>query len=88
MMQAPEMRVGNDAVHRLNGPRARRILVQRQVRASLVIVSLIRFEQMEKMLLAKHNNMVKAVPVPTANPTADGSLRIGNNRLQWTISAG
>jgi class 3 adenylate cyclase len=26
--------------------------------------------------------------VPTANPTADGSLRIGNNRLQWAISAG
>jgi len=32
------------------------------MRASLVVVFLIRFEQMTKVPLAKHNDMVKAIP--------------------------
>ena len=50
------------ATDSLDGTRNRRVLVQRQVRTSLVVIFLVRIEQMPEMPLAEHNNMVKTIP--------------------------
>ena len=62
MVQSSEEWLGKDAANGLDRPRNRCILAQRQVRASLVVISLIRFEQVAKMPLAKHNDIVQAIP--------------------------
>ena len=67
MMQASEERLGNDAAKGLDGARNRRIFVQRQVRTDLVVVFLIQFEQVAKVPLAKHDNMVQAFPSDRAD---------------------
>jgi hypothetical protein len=60
MVQSSEEWLGNNAANCLDRPRNRRILAQRQVRASLAVISLIRFEQVAQMPLAKHNDIVQA----------------------------
>ena len=39
----------------------RRILLQRQVQTHLIVVSLIAAEQVTKMLLTEHNDMIQAI---------------------------
>jgi hypothetical protein len=46
----------------LDVARDRRILSQREVSANLVVVFLIRNEQVTEVLLAKDNNMIKTIP--------------------------
>jgi hypothetical protein len=67
MVQSSEQGLGNDAANGLNRARNRRILGQRQMRASLIVISLVRFEQVAKMPLAKHNNVVQAFPPDRAD---------------------
>jgi len=47
--------------------RSRCILAQRQMRASFIVISLIRFEHVAKMPLAKHNYIVQAIPPDRAD---------------------
>jgi hypothetical protein len=56
MVQSSKQGLGNDAANGLNRARNRRIRAQRQVRASLIVISLVRFEQLAKMPLAQHNH--------------------------------
>src|SRR5260221_3351250 len=65
------------ATDSLNGTLDRRVLVQRQMRPSLVVIFLVRFEQMAEMPLAEHNNMVKTIP----SDRTDQPLRI--SVLPW-----
>ena len=67
MVQSSEERPGNDAANRLDCSRNRCILAQGQVRASLIVISLIRFEQVAKMPLAKYNYIVQAIPPDRAD---------------------
>ena len=60
-----------------DGEGYRRILIQWQVRPGLIVVVCIRSKQMPKMLLAKYDDMVKAVP----SDRADKPLRI--SILPW-----
>ena len=58
--------------------RERRILVQRQVRSTLIVILLVRTQQTAQMPFAKNNNMVEALP----SDRADQRLRIcGLNRV-------
>jgi hypothetical protein len=77
MVQSSEEWLGNNAANCLDRPRNRRILAQRQVRASLAVISLIRFEQVAQMPLAKHNDIVQAI----TPDRADQPFRI--SVLQW-----
>src|SRR5262245_66386491 len=61
----------------LDGTRDRRVLVQRQVRPSLVVIFLVGIEQMAQMPFAEHNNMVKTIP----SDRTDEALRIPS--LPW-----
>ena len=57
---AEEWRLHN-AANGMNGARRRRILVDRQVRPSLIVVGRVRTKQMAQMPLADHDNMVQAI---------------------------
>ena len=46
----------------LDSTRDRRVLLQRKVRPSLVVIFLVRIEQLAEMSFAEHNNMVKTIP--------------------------
>jgi hypothetical protein len=67
MVQASEERLGDDAANSPDAARNRRILAQRQVRASLVVIPLIQGEQVTKVPLAKHNDMIQAFPPDRAD---------------------
>src|SRR5258708_5744948 len=56
----------------LDSTRDRRVLLQRKVRPSLVVIFLVRIEQMAEMSFAEHNNMVKTIP----SDRADEPLRV------------
>src|SRR5262245_65894589 len=60
--------------------RDRRVFVQRQVDTNLVVVALIRVEQMTQVPLAEDDNMVKTIPPDRP----DGPLRIPV--LPWRAS--
>jgi hypothetical protein len=53
MMQTSEVWGGHDTVNGLHSTRRWCILVQRKVRASIVVISLVRSQQMAKMPLAE-----------------------------------
>jgi hypothetical protein len=67
MVQSSQGRLDDDATNCLNRPRNRCILAQRQVAASLIVLSPIRFEQMAKMPLAKYNDPIQAIPPDRAD---------------------
>jgi len=67
MVQSSEERLGGDLADGLDRTCNRRILVQRQVGASLIVILLIRFEHVAKMAFAKDDDMVQAVPPDRAD---------------------
>ena len=62
VVQPTQNRHRQRETHSLDGTRDRRVLVQRQVRPSLVVIFLVGIEQMAEMSFAEHNDMVKAIP--------------------------
>jgi hypothetical protein len=77
MVQTPEVRDGRDAASRLNCTRRRCILVQREVRARVIVISLVRSQQLAEVLLAEYHDMIKALP----SDRADEPLRM--SILPW-----
>ena len=61
-MQSAQDWQGQNAPSGLDGTCRWRILVQRYVRSSLIVVIRVRSKQIPKVLLAKYDDMVKAVP--------------------------
>src|SRR5260221_4516836 len=62
MMKSAKKWLGQNATNGMSCSRRRRVLVDRKVRASRVIVGRVRSQQMAKMLLAEHDNVVKTFP--------------------------
>src|SRR3981189_1970534 len=62
MMKSAEKWRRQNANNGMYCSRRRRVLVDRKVRASLVIVGRVRSQQMAKMPLAEHDNVVKTFP--------------------------
>src|SRR3981189_2557194 len=62
MMESAKKWRGHNATNGMYCWRHRRVLVDRKVRASRVIVGRIRSQQMAKMPLAEHDNVVKTFP--------------------------
>ena len=60
-MQSAEMRLYDDAADTLNFARNRCVLVQRQMRAGLVVICHVRSQQVPKVTLAKDNDMVEGL---------------------------
>ena len=55
------------ATDSLDGTRNRRVLVQRQVRTSLVVIFLVRIEQMVEVSFTKHNDVIDTLPSDRTN---------------------
>src|ERR1700736_4028850 len=62
MMKSAEKWRRQNATNGMYCSRRRRVLVDRKVRASRVIVGCVRSQQMAKMPLAEHDNVVKTLP--------------------------
>ena len=62
------------------------VLVQREVRASLIVVSLVRMKQMTKMAFAQDNDMVKAVPPDRAAEPLHVSVLPGRARRDRSVA--
>src|SRR5258708_28485831 len=58
----------------LDSTRDRRVLLQRKVRPSLVVIFLVRIEQMAEMSFAENYNMVKTIPSDRTDETLTISL--------------
>jgi hypothetical protein len=67
MVQSSKERLGNDPANCLDRTRNRRVLAQRQMGASLIVISPVRFEQVAKMPLAKYDDMIQAIPPDRAD---------------------
>src|SRR5229473_7532539 len=62
MMKSAKKWLRQNATNGMYCSRQRRVLVDRKVRASRVIVCRVRSQQMAKMPLAEHDNVVKTFP--------------------------
>src|ERR1700737_3619653 len=62
MMKSAKKWLGQNATNGIYCSRRRRVLVDRKVRASRVIVGRVRSHQMAKMPLAEHDNVGKTFP--------------------------
>src|ERR1700730_7564655 len=62
MMKSAKKWRRQNATNGMYCSRHRRVLVDQKVRASLVIVGRVRSQQMAKMPLAEHDNVVKTLP--------------------------
>ena len=66
-MQTTEVRLCKNPTDTLNFARNRGVLVQRQMGASLVVIYQVRSEQLPKVTLAEHNDMIEYFPSDRAN---------------------
>src|ERR1700722_12677728 len=65
--------------------RRRRVLVDRKVRASRVIVGRVRSQQMAKMPLAEHDNVVKTLPPDRTDRPLTIPILPWRSRRGWPI---
>src|ERR1700722_1156574 len=65
--------------------RRRRVIVERKVRASRVIVALVRSQQMTKMPLAEHDNVVETFPPDRTDRPFTISVLPRRSRRGWPI---
>ena len=61
MMQPAQDRAAKNVTNGPNGTWYRRILVQRYVRSSFIVIVCVRLKHLAKMPIAKYYNMIKAV---------------------------
>ena len=66
-MQTTEVRLCKSPTDTLNSARNRGILVQRQMGAGLVVIYHVRSEQLPKVTLAEHNDMIEHLSPDRAN---------------------
>src|ERR1700716_548283 len=83
MMKSAEKWRRQNATNGMYCSRRRRVLVDRKVRASLVIVGRLRSQQMAKMPLAEHDNVVKTFPPDRTDRTI--SVLPRRSRRGWPI---
>jgi hypothetical protein len=60
-VQTSEVRSGNDAANCLSSAQRRCSFVQRYVRASVIVISLVRYQKVPKVPLAEHHDVIKAI---------------------------
>src|SRR5665213_3096461 len=86
MMEPAQERRAENLADRLNRARQWRILAQGQVGARLVVVGLVRQQQMAKVPFAKHDDMVDAFPTDRADEPFDIGVLPGRARRGRSIS--
>src|SRR5258706_6137116 len=85
MMKSAKKWLGQNATNGMYCSRRRRVLVDRKVRASRVIVGCVRSQQMAKMPLAEYDNVVKPLPQDRTDRPFAISVLPGRSRRGWPI---
>ena len=85
MMKSAEKWRRQNATNGMYCSRRRRVLVDRKVRASLVIVGRVRSQQMAEMPLAEHDNVVKTFPPDRTDRPFTISVLPRRSRRGWPI---
>src|ERR1700681_482551 len=85
MMKSAEKWRMENATNGIYCSRRRRVLVDRKVRASLVIVGRVRSQPMAKMPLAEHANVVKTFPPDRTDRPFTVSVLPRRSRRGWPI---
>src|SRR5882762_4085737 len=85
MMKSAKKWLRQNATNGMYRSRRRRVLVERKVRASRVIVGRVRSQQMAKMPLAEHDNVVKTFPPNRTDRPFTISVLPRRARRGWAI---
>src|SRR5258707_6478026 len=85
MMKSAKKWLGQNAANGMSCSRRRRVLVDRKVRASRVIVGRVRSQQMAKMPLAEHDNVVKTFPADRTDRPFTIPVLPRRSRRGWPI---
>src|SRR5216684_2541435 len=85
MMKSAKKWHRQNATNGMYRSRRRRVLVDRKVRASRVIVGRVRSQQMAKMPLAEHDNVVKTLPPDRTDRPFAISVLPRRSRRGWPI---
>ena len=85
-MQSAEMRLCEDPADTLSLAWNRRVLVQRQMRAGLVVICHVRSQQVPKVTLAKNNNMVEYLSPDRANQPFSIGVLPWRSRCRWSVT--
>ena len=86
VMQPAEMRLCEDPADTLSLAWNRRVLVQRQMRAGLVVICHVRSQQVPKVTLAKNNNMVEYLSPDRANQPFSIGVLPWRSRCRWSVT--
>src|SRR3981189_3115333 len=85
MMESAKKWRGHNATNGMYCWRHRRVLVDRKVRASRVIIGRVRSQQMAKMPLAEHDNVVKTFPPDRTDRPFTISVLPRRSRRGWPV---
>jgi hypothetical protein len=85
MVKPTQDREGEDASCALDVARNRSVLLQRLMRTTLVIIFLVRVEQMAQMLLAKDHHVIEAVPPDRSDQPLGESILSGRSSRNRAI---
>ena len=85
-MQSAEMTLCENPSDTLNCAWNRRVLVQRQMRPDLVVISHVRRQHLPKVTLAKDNDMVEHFPPDTANQPFSACVLPWRSRCSWSVT--
>ena len=85
VMQSAEMGLCEDSTDVLNVARNRRVLVQRQMRAGLVVICHVRSLQVPKVMLSKENDMVEYLSPDRANQPFSIGVLPWRSRCRWSV---
>src|SRR5882757_2355785 len=83
MMKSAEKWLRQNATNGMYWPRRWRVLVDRKVCASLVIVGRVRSQQMPELPLAEHDNVVKTFPPDRTDRPFTISVLPRRSRRGW-----
>ena len=88
MMESAKKWRRQNATNGMYRSRRRRVLVDRKVRASRVIVGCVRSQQMAKMPLAEHDNVVKTNRSPSRNIRSATAIAARLADPEWSLPEG
>jgi hypothetical protein len=86
VMQSAEVRFREDSTAALNFAGNRRVLVQRQMHAGLVVICHIREQYVPEVTLAKHNDVIEYLPPDRANQPFSMGVLPWRSRCSWSVA--
>src|SRR5260221_6422532 len=86
VMQTTKVRLCEDPTDVLNFAWNRRVFVQRQMRAGLVVICHVGQQYAPKVTLAKHDDVIECLPPDRANQAFGIGVLPGRSRCSWSVA--